>query len=100
MSVSCRTSRDSRGPSACILGPHLSLVDLAVGGIGDRAVLVPIAARAETLDDHETDDRLVLVGAGALRATLRLAVGIRGLGERHDLPEHLPPLLVHFDLRF
>src|SRR5262245_18456690 len=35
-----------------VFRPDLGLVDLAVGWIGDRAVLVALAARRETLDDH------------------------------------------------
>src|SRR4029450_8216849 len=63
------------------LGPHLGLVDLAVLGVCDRAVLVAVAAGAQVLDDHEAHDRLVLVRPRALGAGLRLALLVVRLGE-------------------
>src|SRR5215510_6936861 len=81
-----------------VLDPHLGLVDLAVFGIHDRAALVAISAQAEVLDDDEPDDGLVLVGARALGANLRLALVVVRFGEGGDLAEELAPLLVHLHL--
>src|SRR3989441_7129065 len=81
-----------------VLDPHLGLVDLAVFGIHDRAALVAISAQAEVFDDDEPDDGLVLVGARALGAHLRLALFVVRFGETGDLAEELAPLLVHLHL--
>src|SRR4029453_6938505 len=81
-----------------VLGPEFRLVDLAVLRIHDRAALVAVSAPPDVADDDAPDDRLVLVGAGALGAHLRLAVLVGGLGETDDLPEELAVLLVELHL--
>src|SRR5262249_15228822 len=64
-----------------VLRPHLGLVDLAVLGVQNGAVLVAVPARGEPPDDDEADDGLVFVGAIALDAHLRLALRVVRLGE-------------------
>src|SRR5206468_5857030 len=81
-----------------VLDPHLRLVDLSVLRIQDGPALVAISARAEVADDDEPDDGLVLVGARALGARLRLALVVVGLGQTDDLAEELAALLVELHL--
>ena len=80
-----------------VLAPDLGLVDLAVLGVQDGAALVAISAEPEILDDDEPDDGLVLVGALAFGACLRLALRVIRFGEADDLAEELAPLLIQLD---
>src|SRR5262249_19529226 len=77
-----------------LFAPNFRLVNFAVFGIHDRAALEAVAVGAEILENDQSDDGLILVGARAPGADLRLALLVVRLGQSGDLAEEFAALVV------